>query len=301
MMKRPPYKKGTNIVSRFLVNGPESRRRFYAASKRLLKYGDYSIRRRLARELAGQTRFNVPKDKGFNVFEPGTFAEAEEVVRAAQNLITEINPDNLPRAKKGRLRANLLDLSSLTLESPYLRLALSSDVLSTVSAYLGVVPVLTNIDVWYSQHVDEDFKNSQLFHCDGEDVTQIKVFVYSTEVDPASGPLVVIGAKDSKLIRDKLGYKYGTRVRDEAINPVLDCKGHHPITGPVGTVAFVDTCRCFHYGSRVQEGATPRILALLKFSTPTAFMLPFDYRKGAPFRHLATSRLSTVERLILGG
>jgi hypothetical protein len=64
---------------------------------------------------------------------------------------------------------------------------------------------------------------------------------------------------------------------------------------------FVDTSRCFHFGSRVAPGATPRLAAMIQYQTPYSFMLPAAAETAAPFRRLVNPSLSPIQRLVLGG
>ena len=59
------------------------------------------------------------------------------------------------------------------------------------------------------------------------------------------------------------------------------------MTGRAGTVAFADTSRCFHFGSRVSEGAPPRRMMLFQYLTPYAFEFESDHRAEAPLREAA--------------
>jgi hypothetical protein len=63
----------------------------------------------------------------------------------------------------------------------------------------------------------------------------------------------------------------------------------------------VDTSRCFHFGSRVEDEAEPRLVAMIQYSTPFSFMLPRDPRRRAPFRHLGGPDAAELERLVLAG
>jgi hypothetical protein len=288
-------------LTNYFVVGTDSRRAIYAGFKRMYNYQDSSLRARFARQLADQASFNIPVEQGFVVFGPGRFRETGDVVQASQSLINHVEPEKLKGQKKHQLRTDLLDMSQLTLNSPYLRFALRPDIIASVSRYLGMLPILARVDVWYSQHTDKDFGNSQLFHCDGIDTTQVKVFVCSTKTSVANGPLVVMGAKTSKVLRDKLRYTYGgQRVADQEVISLVGSDDQHPILGPVGTVAFVDSCRCFHYGSRVSRDAAARIVTVIQFITPCAVTLPLNYRKVTPFKHLVTPQSSMIHRLVLG-
>jgi hypothetical protein len=128
------------------------------------------------------------------------------------------------------------------------------------------------------------------------------VFVHSTDIDAASGPLVVVGADKSQRIRDQVRYNYVSsgEIRDDEICSFIGADDLCTMIGPRGTVAFVDTSRCFHYGSRLQEGAPARIVAVFQFFTPFAFKIPLAHRIASPFRHLASHDMPLLERLVLG-
>ena len=190
--------------------------------------------------------------------------------------------------------------SDLNLDSPYMRLALSDEVVAVVSAYLGMVPVLAYVDVWYSPHVEKAPWSSQLFHLDHADVTQIKLFLHCGDVGPASGPLTVLTALDSKRLAKRVNYRLEqTRVTDEAVTAAVG-RDRTVLDGPRGTAHFVDTSRCFHFGSRVQAGAPPRQLVVFQYLTPYAFEFQEDHRREAPYRDLAQADSSERDRLLLG-
>ena len=167
---------------------------------------------------------------------------------------------------------------------------------------MGIVPILFDVDVWYSQHHGGDLQNSQLYHCDWDDVTQVKIFSYAREVKLSAGPLVLIDAKNSQHLRNARDYVFDfqhNRLTDDEAHEIVDASEETAIIGPPGTTAFVDTSRCFHYGSRSQE---PRILTFFQYLTPSAFKLPKNYRDTLPFKHLEKSEnLTPLQRLVLGG
>jgi hypothetical protein len=171
-----------------------------------------------------------------------------------------------------------------------------------VSAYLGVVPVLNTVDVWHSRSVGGDPRSSQLFHLDNADVSQIKLFVHCTDVADTSGPLSVLDAARSRRLAKKTGYRIGDgRISDERAGEVLG-EAAEPIrlTGPAGTAHFVDTSRCFHFGSRVERDSPARTVAMFQYLTPYAFAFTRDHREEAPHRRLATAELPELQRLVLG-
>lgn len=280
--------------------GTERQRVLYLHMREALAPQTSLPRRLLARKAGKAATLGIPRPLGFKVFPPGYFPEAEGIVTAARDVIAGADIEARARAKKPTFMIPTLDHSRLTLSSPFLRFALRPDVIASISTYLGVVPILTTIDVFYSHAGGPELKSSQLFHCDNEEVSQIKIFVLCSEVTPANGPLTVMGAETSKKLRSKIDYKYGERVKDDEAEGAVGGGDRHEITGLPGTVAFVDTSRCFHYGSRVQGDAEPRTVTVLQYITPFSFMLPKDYQRGAGFRHLATPEMPKAMRLVLG-
>jgi hypothetical protein len=289
------------LLFRQFRGGTDSRRAAYVRLRQKLDRSS-ETRVRLAHESTPASDFEIEREQGFRVTGPATFPEVAEIVEAAQQRIAAISPEQL-QGGKSQLKTHLLDMSTLGLDSPYLRLALREDILAAVAAYLGVVPVLTHIDMWYSIHEEGALANKHLYHCDWEDTSQLKIFVYCSDVHDSSGPLVVMGARTSQYVRDKLRYTYVSdrqRVTDEEIASLVGENDQHPVTGPAGTCAFVDTSRCFHYGSRVSAGGTSRLVALIQYLTPYAFELPLPYTSVLPFRRLITPELSPMQRLVLG-
>ncbi|HEY2945674.1 MAG TPA: hypothetical protein VGN09_24795 [Vicinamibacteria bacterium] len=295
---------GTGVyqaISRTIREDRDFPRRCYAALRRLVAPRTLLSRRRAARRWASAAPFRIPRDDGFRVVPAGALAEADEVVAAAREIAQASDPMGLIRKGRKAFMVNLLDKAALTRESPLLRLALRPDILASVSDYLGVVPVLTHVDVFFSSSSDKRMISSKLFHCDGDDTTQVKLFVLCSDVSAENGPLTILPAAASERVRRKLRYKYGTRLADSEVEAVVGDAGRRAVTGPAGTVCLVDTSRCFHFGSRVEDEAEPRLVAMIQYSTPFSFMLPRDPSRRAPFRHLGKSDAVELEQLVLKG
>ena len=291
---------------RYFVKGTPRRRAWYARKIGATLGERLARRERLAGEQSERRLdFEITPAAGFRVFAPGTFADIDAVTRAANDVIAAKDHGNNDNAGvKAFLHEDLLAPDRLSLDSPFLRFALREDVIAAVSAYLGVVPVLQKIDVWQSENTPAKLRASQLYHCDWDDTAQIKVFIYCTDVDRASGPLGLIEAAASQRLRAQIGYTYdrkGYRVDDASAEAMTTADERHTITGPAQTTVFADTSRCFHYGSRVEPGGAPRIVAFYQFVTPTSFLFPrAGYPGVAPYRGLAGAGSSELQRLTLG-
>jgi hypothetical protein len=257
-------------------------------------------RLRLAAELGESSGLAIEQDQGFLTVPPGTLdPEVDAIVRHAGALIDSIGHDALlaSGAKGGFIARGFLPEEALALGSPYLDFALSERVVGPVAAYLGVVPVLTDVDVWYSAHHPKAPKSSQLWHLDHADTAQIKVWVHVDGIDEPSGPLTVLDAAASGELAEANDYDFGDsyRLADDAV-PLEQCVA---LVGPAGTVDFVDTSRCFHFGSRVAADGRPRRIAVFQYLTPYSFKF-VDHRRQARFRELAPAASTPLERLVLG-
>ena len=281
--------------------GSPVEREAYVHRRREADAEGHDRRRTLARELAAHVPLRIDPEVGFLRAQPGDVPGTDAVVAAALRLIEAVGKEALLRDRKKPMAKGFLPAGDLTLESPYLRLALGDEVVSIVSDYLGMIPVLTYVDVWYSPHEEKPPRSSQLFHLDNADVRQVKLFLHCEDVLAASGPLTVLDASTSRRLANQIGYRLSqTRVDDETVERTLGGARWVALEGSAGAAAFVDTSRCFHFGSRVEAGAAPRKLVVFQYLTPYAFDFESDHRDEAPFRGLVSESSSERERLVLG-
>ena len=288
----------SRIAKAFRVRGPRVRRIYFNA-RRASRFLRDAPRRSVLATLA-PTDVDIAPQDGFVVVPPGRFPETDAIVGEARAALARYDATSPPAGKnRKRFLQNVLDSSSLTLDSAIVRFAFRQDVLSAVSRYLGTVPLLTTISVFHSDTVAGDPTSSQLYHCDGDDVTQVKIFVYCTDVDVPSGPLTLLDAATTREVQRRTGYWYRHRLSDDQVR-AAGTPREHVILGPTGTAVFVDTSRCFHFGSRVAAGAPPRLATMIQYQTPYSFMLPAAAETAASFRSLLVPSLSQLQRLVLG-
>ena len=289
-----------------LVDGGDLRRRLYDRYRSIRNLRAVGRRWRAAGDMSSGADLMIPPELGFARFEPGQFPEINAIVYEANRELEKLEPTRVVQPEVGTkgLFMGLFDCDRLTLDSPFMRFALRPDIIGAVSRYLGVVPVLVRIDLWYSAH-QPDLNRTHFYHCDWTATTQVKIFVNCTDVGPDDGPLMMVGATKSREIRralkydhDRQGHKY--YVSDEQMADRGAAAHEHRFTGPAGTVYFADTSRCFHCGSRIVEGAGPRLVAPFQYLRPSAFRLPLKFRSGAPFRKMARDDQPLWQRMALG-
>jgi hypothetical protein len=292
----------TTRINHFFQHRSERERVLFEKVRRTLSWPAIAARRAEARALASRAGFTIDPDLGYQVFSPGTFPEADDIVALTRGMEqgVDLNRPGLSKKARSGFMVPMIDPAALTLDSPFLRLALRPDIIAAVSAYLGVVPVIAHLNVYYSAAGSDEARSSQLFHCDADATTQVKIFVHCTDVGSGNGPLTLLDASKSRDVRARLGYHFGGKIKDRRLSGMVDVRDHRPVVGPAGTVCFVDTTQCFHFGSRVERDTAPRLVTMIQYLMPSSFMLPRDHRLGSPFRHLATSDMSRDRRLVLG-
>ncbi len=307
MITEEPDNKGwLDRLDAYLAGGGDLRRGLYARYRSLVNLPTVLRRRRAARGISSEADFTIPHESGFARFEPGRFPETNAIVYEAGRELEKLEPTRVIQPGLGTkgMFVGLLDHDRLTLDSPFVKLALRPDIIGAISAYLGVVPVLARIDLWYSAY-EPDLNRTHFHHCDWTAISQVKVFINCTDVGPDDGPLIMVPAVKSREIRRALKYEYAVLGRkhfvpDERMAELGAAEHEHRFTGPPGTVYLADTSKCFHCGSRIAEGAGPRLVALFQYLRPSAFRLPLKFRSGAPFRKMAREDQAPWQRMVLG-
>lgn len=259
-------------------------------------------RQQLASELAPSAAVSITRDQGFVLCAPGRFDEVPDIVRAARDVVHDVDLEAKKAEANKPFMVKLVEKNTLSMDSPLLRFALRRDIVASAAAYLGMVPILQFANVMFSSHAAADPAKSQLYHCDSDEAEQVKVFILCEEVTADNGPLTFVPARQSQVIRDRVQYKYKTRLTDDAVREAADGPLEETmLTGARGTLAFLDTSRCLHYGSRFRDTSARRLVVMLQYITPMAFILPDNFLDGATFRRLAPAASDEMTSMVLGG
>ena len=187
--------------------------------------------------------------------------------------------------KKDFLRSIVLDYNNRE-NTPIFDFSCDEKIINVISEYLGSKPVLNTANLWYSPNENFSIGNSQSFHLDGEDLRQVKIFINLYPVNKYSGPLTIYPRDISETIYKKLKETNLIKKRNEKIPDSyiekLDIKSNPvELTGPEKQMAFVDTCSCYHYGSRPLRNKknTPRIILYLHYTTVFQKKLPTFFKR----------------------
>jgi hypothetical protein len=159
---------------------------------------------------------------------------------------------------------------AFTLDSPWLRLALSEEIIDVVSAYRGHPVSLFYLDNWFTPPFAgaDDRVASQRWHRDPEEDHVVKVFVYLSDVDEDSGPFEYVQGSPT-------GNRYGAfrpwegkgsgHPDDDEIKAATAPEDRLTLTGRRGTIIFCDTSG-FHRGGFART--KPRVMYASTYVAP---------------------------------
>ena len=210
----------------------------------------------------------IPKNSGMMTVRPEGFQLLDDAIAEAREAFKGYVPGTMKRkgdSLEGVPRADRSYASAIN------RLATHPEVLRVVSNYMGMVPLLYRINLLYSPNDEVVESSSQFFHLDPEDVIMSKIFVFVEDVDADTGPTTALPADRSTVVRRAIDYRKG-RVEDTVVARHGGAENLVACTGPAGTMAFLDTCRCFHMGSR--KASKPRYAIMIQYQTPYAASFP---------------------------
>ena len=223
------------------------------------------------------------------------FDTLKPLIQRCQKIVEQ--PGTTLKKESKPFREHLVTPTNLVNYPELTDFALHPPLLSIVANYLGELPLLNSIFLWHDRPSQDDLKASQLYHCDHDDVRQFKVFVFISDIDSTSGPFTLIPTHISSEIRGKLQYDW-QYVDDQKMKQHIPPGAEIQLTGPAGTVAFVDTSQVFHFGSRLTD--KERIMAVFQYISLTNFLFnPFHRFSPYPYAHLAKPEDSEVVKAVL--
>jgi hypothetical protein len=225
---------------------------------------EYLVRKRMARRLLEETTPPFTVGDGYVRFTAADLPSGLGALSVCQEIAEEEKASYRAEENgKGFLRS-LLTPERLRERPELLAFATSREMIAVVSEYLGTVPTLSDLRLWWSvpPSTPQEPSSSQKFHRDHEDTRQVKVFLNIEEVTDDGGPFTFLPASKSADIAVKIGSAFG-RFDDSDVLTHTTPDVLVILKGPAGDAAMVDTCSCLHYGSRNDK--TERLLLMLHY------------------------------------
>lgn len=205
---------------------------------------------------------------GYAVDLTGGLPYLNEVMRDSKEIL--IGAKEVESFTNKSFLKNYLNQDHLKKYRSFIDMATSDDILATVANYLGFIPVLSEIALWYSepgQYGEE--KSSQLYHLDNADTSQVKLFVHLDDVVQSGGPFTFLGESDTDLVVSRTGYgrrRNVDRLSDEVVYDIIPNSHKIECTFDAGSVVYVDTSKCLHFGSRCLDKG--RKILMIQYLSP---------------------------------
>ena len=159
---------------------------------------------------------------------------------------------------------------SYSIGHPFARIALDSRALSVANAYLRLRATLRALDVWHTHPTPGPAIQTQLWHRDGDDVVNVKMFVYFTDVKLGAGPLCYArGTHPYGARRELPEGDEQARSNDEQMREVVPDDAWTLCEGKPGTVVFADTCG---YHKQVKPESDERMLLVAHYVSGSPFV-----------------------------
>ena len=126
---------------------------------------------------------------------------------------------------------------------PFVRIALHPSVLAVANGYLRLRSTLRALELWHTWPTPGDAVQTQLWHRDADDIMNVKLFCYFTDVNRAAGPLTYApGTHPLGDRRKRPEHDAHLRSTDDQMARVVPAHDWVVLEGAPGTVVFADTC-----------------------------------------------------------
>lgn len=178
----------------------------------------------------------------------------------------------------------------LTTDGPFVSFATQPAVAGLLAEIYGEIPRLDSVLLTRSIYDGKPLSYSQLWHRDYDDTKVVKLFVYLTDVlTRADGPFTFMPGP----VSDNARYSRRSHRSDGALATKVDLDGARSVIGPRLTAFLVETSRCLHMGSRIDQGHERLMYTATFFAAPRLYPEP-------PRRIALTGQETAVERAMLG-
>lgn len=174
---------------------------------------------------------------------------------------------------------NINPESAIDSHPSLLDFATSPEMIAAVAPCFGYVPLLSGLlprgvrlmesSTTFDPDADGPWRESQLYHLDYHSSPTVYVIVALRDIGPDDGPLHFLGAAPSRRVAEALDYgSRGVpyRLTDADVYSIVDESEVHRFSVPAGTVLFIESSACFHFGSR--RPAKPRYQLQYAFVSP---------------------------------
>lgn len=233
-----------NIIEEFLWRWQRNPKRTFLHKTKRSALGGLAP---IVQELKQKGIAEAPFEEIFGSHE--LFDELDRALRITED---SKGRDQLARSGMSAFR-RYLHPDCYEVDDVFMRIALHPSVLNIVNHYLGLRSTIRSLGAWLDEPVEDEAKDTQLWHQDADDWKNIKMFIYMNDVTLRSGPFSFIpgSQRGGRSINvEKLADFRSTDVQMRKVIPEKEWK---LCTGKAGSVIFADTT-AYHKGTPLIEG-----------------------------------------------
>jgi hypothetical protein len=232
----------------------------------------------LLRENGPMTGSPIEMRDGYAIDTSGSLPYLDDVLREADEIIAErAGVSTMPTGAYRSFFQDMWTPGDAERYPSFLNFATSSPLLAVICDYLRSIPVMSTTlptgvrlvesNAEYDDRPDEP-KDSQLFHIDYYSKPNVYVLVLLRDTTPENGPWSFLPASVTERVKAGSDYwKRGTpyRLSDAQVYSVADRDDLIEFCYPRGTVLFIESSGCLHYGSR--NSVKPRFQLMYGYSS----------------------------------
>lgn len=179
-------------------------------------------------------------------------------------------------------------------DDPFVRIALHPNVLAVANRYLELRSMLRALELWLSVTTPGPAVQTQLWHRDGDDLMNAKLFVYFGDVERDCGPFTYapgthpVGSRRELPERDERG-----RSTDEQMAKIVPADEWVVCTGEAGTIVLADTCG---YHKQLKPDGGQRLALMIQYTSGTP-----NYPRAVEIQGADLAALGEDQRFALAG
>jgi hypothetical protein len=215
----------------------------------------------------------------------------EQAAAQARQLHGAWRPENAEEGSKASFLTKLAT-TNFAADDPFVRIALYPAVLNVTNGYLKLRSTLRALELWHTRPTPGSAIQTQLWHRDADDVMNVKLFLYFTDVRVPAGPLTYAPRThplgDRRTVPEHDEHR---RSRDDQMARVVPESDWRILEGAPGTIVFADTCG---YHKQLKPESDERVKLVAHYVSGTPYVEPALELRGVDERALSDEQYYAV-------
>ncbi len=163
-----------------------------------------------------------------------------------------------------------LAAGSFDADDPFVEIALHPSVLAVANGYLRLRSTLRALELWLTEPTPGPAIQTQLWHRDADDLLNVKLFLYFSDVTRAAGPFTYAPRTHPLGDRRELPeHDDEWRTTDEQMARVVPGDEWLVCEGGRGTAVFADTCG---YHKQLKPESAERLVLVAQYVSGTPYV-----------------------------